>query len=402
MITAKTILVQSSVSLSPANALAALLGGLLAVSLVGCAADKSSNPLSPTVAGPIPGVNISAPNVLSPQATRIEVDNQPVTLMVENAASSGVRPLVYVFEVAADVSFTNIVFRREDVTPGDGGRTSLRLPDRLAPERTYYWRSRAQDGANTGPFSPPAHFDVVTPVVLGPPGPVAPINNVLVDSLRPTFTFVNAPRTGPAGAITYILEISDSDTFVVKATGTVAEQPTQTSYPAPQDGNYNKQYFWHVRAQEATTVGPWSATQVFRTPAPPPPPPSGGGGGGGGNPSVHVPAGPLTEDRARDVVMATAKEFPGLTAVFDSDEGAVNAARELLLRTIWHLHLAGYDAGRQKNPSGAISDDKMTIFVNGAWHAYDIFSLGFRGRATTVQFLEVGSPNPLAEGGIPD
>jgi hypothetical protein len=372
------------------------------VSLVGCAADKSSNPLTSTVAGPIPGVNISPPNVLSPQSVRILVDNQPVTLVVENAATNGVRPLSYVFEVAADTGFTNVVFRREDVAPGDGGRTTMSLPDRLAPERTYYWRARAQDGANTGPFSPPAHFDVATPVVLGAPGPRSPVDNNVVDSLRPTFVFANAPRTGPAGAISYLIEISDSDVFIVKAMATVDEQSNETSFPAPQDGSYNKQYFWHVRAQEATTVGPWSAIQVFRTPAPPPPPSTGGGGGGGGNPGAHVPDGPLTESRASDVVFATGREFPGLTAVFDSDEGALNAARELLLRTIWHLHLAGYQAGRQKNPSGAISDDKLCIFVNGGWHAYDVFSLGFRGRATTVQFVEVGSPNPQAEGGIPD
>jgi hypothetical protein len=37
-----------------------------------------------------------------------------------------------------------------------------------------------------------------------------------------------------------------------------------------------KQLFWHVRAFDPTTVGPWSSTQAFQTPAPiilPPPPP---------------------------------------------------------------------------------------------------------------------------------
>src|SRR5262245_57451553 len=134
MSTSKTQLVLRSSTPSPTGMqmLAGLLGGLVVVSLVGCAADKSENPLAPTVAGPIPGVNISAPNVLSPQATRIEVDSQPVTLLVENASTSGVRPLLYVFEVAADASFTNVVYRREDIAPGDGGRTSVRLGDRLA------------------------------------------------------------------------------------------------------------------------------------------------------------------------------------------------------------------------------------------------------------------------------
>ena len=141
----------------------------------GCAAEKSSNPLTPTVAGPIPGVDISAPKVLTPAATKIPVDQQPVTLLAENASSSGVRPLTYVFEVATDTGFANKVFIREDVTPGEGGRTSLRLPDRLAPERIYYWRARAEDGANSSVYST-AQFEMLPRAQLSVPGVVSPIN----------------------------------------------------------------------------------------------------------------------------------------------------------------------------------------------------------------------------------
>jgi hypothetical protein len=74
----------------------------------------------------------------------------------------------------------------------------------------------------------------------------------------------------------------------------------------------------------------------------------------------------------------------------------------LLLRTIWHLQLAGFQASRQKNPSGAISNDKLTIFIDGAWKVYDIYSLGFAGRPTTVQMLEITGANPVPEAGIPD
>ena len=102
------------------------------------------------------------------------------------------------------------------------------------------------------------------------------------------------------------------------------------------------------------------------------------------------------------MVFGTACEFQQLTAVFPTDSQALAAADELLRRTIWHLHLAGYQAGRQQNPSGAISSDKLTIFIGGAWHAYDIFSLGYAGVATRVQFLEVTPPNYVPDGGIPD
>jgi len=53
--------------------------------MLGCiGAEKSSHPLAPTVAGPIPGVNISTPNPMHPVNTKIAVDQQPVTLTIGN------------------------------------------------------------------------------------------------------------------------------------------------------------------------------------------------------------------------------------------------------------------------------------------------------------------------------
>src|SRR5262245_32639571 len=111
-----------------------LPGRLLILSLfvgltVGCAADKSSNPLTPTVAGPIPGVNITTPTLIDPGAgAMVAVDKQPITLVVGNSTTNSPRPLKYIFEIATDATFSNKVFTREGVEPGDG-RTSLRLPD---------------------------------------------------------------------------------------------------------------------------------------------------------------------------------------------------------------------------------------------------------------------------------
>jgi hypothetical protein len=239
------------------------------LSLTACQASKSSNPLSPSVAGPIPGVNITPPKPLDPTAgTKIAVDKQPLTLMIENASTSGVRPLSYVFEVATDAAFTNKVFARDSIVPGDGGRTALRLPDPLATGRTYYWRARAQDGANTGDFSTAANFNVFTPIVIGAPSLVAPAPNGTVDSLRPIFTVANATRSGPVGAITYQIELASSDSFANKiAAWTAPEQANQTTLTPPQDLVAGTVYFWHVRAADPTTAGPFSATQAFSTPA---------------------------------------------------------------------------------------------------------------------------------------
>ncbi|MQA31143.1 MAG: hypothetical protein GEU82_15135 [Luteitalea sp.] len=256
---------------------------LLALSAVvfaaGCAAEKSENPLSPTIAGPIPGVEISAPKTIEPgRGQLIAVDRQPLTLLLENAASNGPRPLTYAFEVATDAGFSNKVFTRDAIAPGDGGRTALRLPDALGTGLSYYWRAKAEDGANTGPYSSAANFNVFTPVVIDVPGLIAPINNVSVPDLTPEFRLRNAPRSGPAGPITYTLELADNDAFASKfAVWQFDEHPEETKFAAVASLLPGRPYFWHVRASDSNAVGPWSATQVFRTPVPaigaPPPPP---------------------------------------------------------------------------------------------------------------------------------
>ena len=372
----------------------------------GCAAEKSTTPLSPSVAGPIPGIEISAPKTLEPVSARIPVAQQPITLLIENASSTGPRPLTMTVEVASDANFGSKVFAQSGIGPGDGGRTALRLPDALAPGRTYYWRVRAEDGANTGPFSAPASFDVFTPVVLGEPILLSPIHNEQVDTRRPRFTFQNAPRSGPVGAISYILEFSNTPAFAPAFTvGPVPEQANQTTVDAPQDAPYDIVLYWRVKATDGTNSGFWSDTHDFRTPdspQAPSPSPSPAPGTGSGGQNGHIGAGPLTEDRARLATTGTFNEFPNLHAVFGSEGAAVGAADQLLRRTIWHLKLAGFEAARQKNPSGAISSDKMCVKIGGVWRVFDIYSLGVAGRATTVHWLEITGANPQADAGIPD
>jgi hypothetical protein len=241
-----------------------------------CQVAKSSNPLTPTVAGPIPGVTITAPSIRQPSTgSKISADQQPIALTVGNASTSGVRPLSYVFDVAADAGFTNKVFTRDGIVPGDGGQTTMRLPDALASGRSYFWRARAQDGANTGPYTS-SDFNVFTPVVLNAPVLIAPVNDVTVNSLRPRFSFSNASRSGPAGAITYAVQVSESSAFSSGLQWTVAEQPGQTNLDAPSDLPAGIQLFWRVLASDPTTKGPFSATASFHTPVPvvlPPPGP---------------------------------------------------------------------------------------------------------------------------------
>lgn len=119
--------------------------------------------------------------------------------------------------------------------------------------------------------------------------------------------------------------------------------------------------------------------------------------------SHHVAPGPLTMQRAEQVINATADEFPSLTTARPSAGEASAAATELLRRMIWHLQLAGFQSGRQLNPSGAISGDKLTVFADGGWHAVDVFyDYGAAGVPVKVIFWEVFPASPQGDGGIPD
>lgn len=103
----------------------------------------------------------------------------------------------------------------------------------------------------------------------------------------------------------------------------------------------------------------------------------------------------LTVDHARQIVFDTAAQFPELLKVFGSDEEATSAASELLEHTMWNLTAEGFSTRHQRNPSGVISGDKLDILIDGQWQLYDIFSLGFAGRATVVQFVSTPGPNPV-------
>src|SRR3990167_10268230 len=146
----------------------------LLLALAACEAQKSSTPLSPSVAGPIAGVEITAPKLLEPaQGFRFKESQQPIRLLIENSSSSGVRPLTYLFEVATDSEFQTKVFARSNVPPGEGGRTSV-VVDPLGLGRAYYWRARAEGGAHIGVYAT-AQFELLPKAQLDPPAPVSPI-----------------------------------------------------------------------------------------------------------------------------------------------------------------------------------------------------------------------------------
>jgi len=283
-----------------------IVGAAAAVFLSACQVEKSSNPLSPALAGPVAGVVISTPNLLEPgQDWEMKSRDQPLKLLFQNADTNGARPLKYSFDIASDAEFKAVIFARTGVEPNAAGVTQFQLPDKLAAG-TYWWRTRAGDGANTGPYSATKSFVVVADVVLGIPTPLSPISNTTVSDLTPEFKVKAGDRSGVKATLEYMLQVSNNSAFSsIAATFIQAETLPETRIDQGYSFLHSRTYYWRVRAMhtaDGTDMSNWSATQTFRTqappaaPAPPPAPgpgpspapgpapapaPSPGGGGGG-------------------------------------------------------------------------------------------------------------------------
>ena len=265
---------------------------LVASFVIACDATKSSNPLSPSVAGPMPGVAITAPKLLEPNnGWELDHNAQPVRLMLENSSSNGPRPVTYIFELASDAGFGNVVFSRGGVAPGDEGRTSIQLTDRLPTGVPFFWRAKAEDGANVSAYSAPVSFSVITPVLIDMPVPLSPVGATEIDTNQPTFRMRNPARSGPAGALVYQLQVGPHEAFANPiAVYQIGEQPGETQFDAPLQLPFSQLFFWRVRSFDTGSsgvVGPWSAAQPFRTGTAPAAPLPGGGGGSPGNPCTR-------------------------------------------------------------------------------------------------------------------
>jgi hypothetical protein len=350
--------------------------GLLLLSLVGCQTSKSSTPTAPTVAGPIAGVTITAPVLVSPsQGFKFKESEQPIQLVIQNATTSGVRALTYTFEVASDQGFTTKVFGRSNVPPGDG-KTSVTI-DRLDIGRTYYWRAWAEDGANTGAAAT-AGFEIYPKASVNAPTPASPINSALVSSTTPTLMAGNAAKVGPVGPLGYDFQVGTDQTFGhLAAGGIVPEGSGQTSFTTNTLPN-GATLYWRVRANDGETASAWSATQVFKTPAAPAPSPSPGptpAPGGGGS---------CASKDGNAIIKCISAKYPALLAAGVSLSTRQSNMSFLRDRIIEAGKCGGLDLGWNLKRGGPdISIDFITERVNGQVIGHDI-AFDYDNTSTTL------------------
>lgn len=281
-----------------------------------CEVEKSSNPLSPTVAGPLPGVNISAPKPLQPpNGASVPNAQQPLQLLIENASSNSPRPFWQVVEVATDAGFNSIAYKADKLEPGPEGRTAHRLPGALAAGRTYFWRIHAEDGANVGPYSSTFNFVVRPTTVIEPPTPQKPVGGVTTATDAPEFTVVNGAVSNPEGDVVYRFELSLNEAFTqLAALVTVARSSGQTTTMNTTNLGGERTVYWRVYGTDHKTTSAKSAVAWFKTPkvfASPGPSPVGPAPPSGGYRTPDPPPGQqLPLPNMAFVVQDVANQYP--------------------------------------------------------------------------------------------
>ena len=341
------------------------LTALVAIVCLGaCEAAKSANPTAPSVAGPIPGVAITAPRPLEPHAGETLIFNsEPPTLLIENAGTSGVRTLWLQLDVSTDTNFSHMVHQADQITPGPDGRTTYRLPEPLGAGYTYYWRSRAADGANTGPFSAISSFNVVPPVVIDTPTPMEPSGNI--NTNRPQFKARNAAISGTSGVVYRFLIATNAQMTNVAAVLSVPPGGNGETTVALGELPYNTTFYWRVWGTDGSKESPPSNVMSFKTPAPPAPAPVPGGGGvpvgvpqgpGGRTPDPQSGRLPLPGYGA-GVVQAVARANPGLLANSCQEHGGSWAFMDAVVDTLRTYDTRwGYNGKR-----GNVNDPSMDV-----------------------------------------
>jgi hypothetical protein len=276
---------------------------LLLLGLAGCEAKKSANPLSPSIAGPIEGVEITRPALLEPaHGTRLKASQQPIRLLIQNSSTNGVRPVAYVFEVATDSDFVNKAYSRSGVIPGTDGRTSVVL-GALDTGKKYYWRVKADDGANSSAFST-AEFDVLPRPQLDPPPHLSPAANAQLSTRLPELVIGRSARNEAIGNVAYEFQIATDVTFSnIVAAGNRSEAGSTTTYNPDGPLVGSTVFYWRVRAFDPEVTSNWSAIQAFVTAAAPAP-----GPGPGPSPAPN-PGGPCNSSSGQAIVECERAKF---------------------------------------------------------------------------------------------
>jgi len=131
-----------------------------------------------------------------------------------------------------------------------------RTVENLARDITYYWRVRAINEAGTSAWSSARTFKTV-PKAPSTPSPQIPANNSMIDTTEILFAWNNVPQVSRYG-----FQLAADSTF-----NTIVSDDSMLSDSSHKVSGleYNKKFFWKVRAVNAGGGSEWSKPCSFIT-----------------------------------------------------------------------------------------------------------------------------------------
>jgi hypothetical protein len=220
-----------------------------------------------SVTDDLSGVTLTTPTLSTPNAGQsFKFTEQPLTLVVKNAITTGTAAVTYTFQVSTDAAFGSLAFSQEGIAQGGNGSTSVTLPKLPGPlAKNYFWRVRASSGGTVGLFTAARTFTIGPEVILQAPVLASPGSGAAVSGAA-SMTTNNVQRSGPVTAITYRFDLADSSSFGhIVFTATVPETPGPATTVGVSTPLGAGTYFWRVQAfDNASTVSsPLSTVSAF-------------------------------------------------------------------------------------------------------------------------------------------
>jgi hypothetical protein len=228
--------------------------------------DGGASVQTASVTDAVTGVTVTVPSLVTPTVNQqFKNVEQPITLTIKNAVTTGTTALTYTFEVATDAAFASKAYTKDGVAAGSG-TTTLKI-DKLAPNKSYFWRARALSGSLAGPYTDARGVGIGPEVIIQAPSLGDPPSGSNIDD-QPTLNVNTVQRAGPAGAIFYRFEVAEAASFSSLAyVATVAERTDLPYTPHKVTTKLEeKTYFWRVMATDPTNgvSGPYSNTAQFK------------------------------------------------------------------------------------------------------------------------------------------
>ena len=186
-----------------------------------------------------------------------EVTTLTPTLVCGNTGDKDRDTLTYIFEVAAEDTFSGPSKQTSPAIAEGSGSTSW-TPGPLTDNTTWYWRVKANDGAADGPWMPTGAFFVnaannapATPMVQNPS------DNSRIASRAPTLE-LNAAMDVDHDALTYEFAVfSDVSLSPSTQVAGATDQTTRWSVDPPLQNL--RSYFWSARAKDIHNYySPWT------------------------------------------------------------------------------------------------------------------------------------------------